>query len=608
VTVVLQLALSIDYAIILCHRFSEERANLDARDACIQALTASIPEISSSSLTTISGLAALMFMQFHLGFDLGIVLIKSIFFSLLSVFTLMPGLLMVFSPLMDRTKHKNLVPRIDWWGQAAVKLRYVVPPLFIVVLAGAFILSNRCPYVFGYSTLSTLRQNDSQIAQQKIEEVFGSPNVMALVVPAGDYEAEAELLDKISLYDHVESATGLANVQVTEDYRLTDKLTARQFGELAGLDIAQARLLYAGYLVHEADYGQLIQSLDSCAVPLINIFYYAYDMAQDGYVSLDGDTMAKLSSYYDQITDGKKQLQGEHYSRLLVTTDLPVEGAETEAFLATLRTLAGRYYDEVYLVGSSTSCRDLSDSFATDNLLITILTILFVLVILLFTFKSAGLPVLLVMVIEGSIWINFSFPYLTGKNMFFLGYLIVSSIQMGANIDYAIVISSRYLELKKEMPYKQAMVETLNLAFPTVLTSGLIMTAAGTVISFLTSEKTIFCIGQGVGRGTLISMILVLGVLPEILLLGDSIIEKTSFAIKLPERSRQISGKVYVNGHVRGRVDGIVDAHIRGVVIGDIDAILAAGNVDKLSEDRPVPPGQDEAKQQAKEAAHEEAT
>jgi predicted RND superfamily exporter protein len=298
--------------------------------------------------------------------------------------------------------------------------------------------------------------------------------------------------------------------------------------------------------------------------------------------------MAHLESYYTQIQDGKRQLQGEHYSRLLITTDLPVEGAETEAFLDTLHTLAGRYYDEVYLVGSSTSCRDLSDSFSTDNLLITVLSVLFVLVILLFTFQSAGLPVLLVLVIEGSIWINFSFPYLTGKNMFFLGYLIVSSIQMGANIDYAIVISSRYLELKKEMPYKQAMVETLNLAFPTVLTSGLIMSAAGTAISFLTSEKTIFCIGQGVGRGTLISMVLVLGVLPEILLLGDSIIEKTSFALKLPERSRQISGKMYVNGHVRGRIDGVVDAHIRGVVVGDIDAVLAAGNVDKLSEERPA--------------------
>jgi predicted RND superfamily exporter protein len=600
VTVVLQLALSIDYAIILCHRFSEEREHLAAREACIQALEAAIPEISSSCLTTISGLAALVFMQFHLGADLSLVLIKSIFFSLLSVFTLMPGLLMLFSPLMDRTRHKNLVPHIRWWGKATVKLRYVVPPLFVVLLAAAFVFSSRCPYVYGYSTLSTLRQNDSQIAEKKIQETFGSSNDMALVVPAGNYEAEAELLDKIALYDCVEYDLGLANIQVTDDYRLTDKLTPRQFGELAGLDIAEARLLYAGYLIHDENYGQLVQSLDSCAVPLIDMFLYAYDRVQEGYVTLDRDKMAKLTDYYDQIQDGKKQLQGENYSRLVISTSLPVEGDETQAFLQTLHTLAERYYDEpVYLVGSSTSCRDLSDSFATDNLLITVLTILFVLIILLFTFQSAGLPVLLILVIEGSIWINFSFPYLTGKNMFFLGYLIVSSIQMGANIDYAIVISSRYMELKKDLPYKEAMVQTLDLAFPTVLTSGLIMSAAGTVISFLTSENTIYCIGQGVGRGTLISMLLVLGVLPEILLLGDTIIEKTSFSVKLPERSRSLSGKMYVNGHVRGRIDGVVDAHVRGVVIGDIDAILAAGNVEKISEDRPTLPGQEEKGQEA---------
>lgn len=594
VTVVLQLALSIDYAIILCHRFSEERAGHTARDACVQALAASIPEIASSSLTTISGLAALMFMRFHLGADLGMVLIKSIFFSLLSVFTLMPGLLMLFSPLMDRTKHKNLVPGVAFLGKAAVKLRYVVPPLFVLLLAGAFICSNRCPYVFGYSTLSTLRQNDSQIAEEKIESTFGSSNVMALVVPAGNYEAEGALLDEIAQYDCVESTTGLANVRVTDDYRLTDALTPRQFGELAGLDIEQARLLYAAYLVQDGSYGELARSLDSAAVPLIDMFLYAYDMAQEGYVSLDGDMTAMLEDYYGQITDAKKQLQGSRYSRLLISTSLPVEGDETYAFLDTLHALAGRYYDEAYLVGDSTSCRDLSGSFSTDNLLITVLSILFVLVILLFTFKSAGLPVLLILVIEGSIWINFSFPYLTGNNMFFLGYLIVSSIQMGANIDYAIVISSRYLELKKRLPYKQAMVETITLAFPTVLTSGLIMSAAGTVISFLTSENTIYCIGQCVGRGTLISMALVLLVLPEILLLGDSIIEKTSFSVKLPERSRQVSGRMYVNGHVRGRIDGVVDARIRGVVVGDIDAILAAGNVEKLSEERPPLPGGEE--------------
>ena len=144
-----------------------------------------------------------------------------------------------------------------------------------------------------------------------------------------------------------------------------------------------------------------------------------------------------------------------------------------------------------------------------------------------FTFKNAGLPVLLILVIQGSVWLNFSFSYITNTNMFFLSYLIVSSIQMGANIDYAIVISSRYMELKNDMSIKEAMREALNFAFPTVITSGSILAAAGFLISKLSTEPAIVSIGQTLCRGTLISMFLVMFVLPEILLLGDTLVEKT---------------------------------------------------------------------------------
>lgn len=123
VTVVLQLALAIDYAIIMLHRFLEEREHAGDREACIAAVSAAIPSISASSLTTISGLAAMMFMQFQIGFDMGIVLIKSILFSMLSVFTLMPGLLMLFSKAMERTRHRSFIPRIDRWGGFVLKLR-----------------------------------------------------------------------------------------------------------------------------------------------------------------------------------------------------------------------------------------------------------------------------------------------------------------------------------------------------------------------------------------------------------------------------------------------------------------------------------------------------
>ena len=120
--------------------------------------------------------------------------------------------------------------------------------------------------------------------------------------------------------------------------------------------------------------------------------------------------------------------------------------------------------------------------------------------------------------IQGSVWIKLFLPTLQNSPVYFLSYLIVSSIQMGANIDYAIVISSRYQELKNKMPRREAMIETLNLSFPTVFTSGTIMASAGIFISKMTTDLAIYAVGLCIGRGTIISMLLVMGILPGILL------------------------------------------------------------------------------------------
>ena len=213
VTVVLQLALAIDYAIILCHRFSDEHETLDARSACIKALSKAIPEISSSSLTTISGLAALGFMHFGIGIDLAVVLIKAIFCSLLSVFTLMPGLLMLFSNWIDKTGHKNLLPKISGVGKFANKTKYVIPPLFLVLIIVACYFSNQCPYVYSYTDLETAKASESQIARSHIKANFGNNNMVAVIVPKGSYDNERNVLNDIEELDGVKSTQGLANVE-----------------------------------------------------------------------------------------------------------------------------------------------------------------------------------------------------------------------------------------------------------------------------------------------------------------------------------------------------------------------------------------------------------
>ena len=582
VTVILQLALAIDYAIILCHRFSDEHETKDTREACIAALSKAIPEISSSSLTTISGLGALAFMHFGIGRDMATVLIKAILFSLLSVFTLMPGLLMVFSKKIDATRHKNLIPKITFLGKFDVATRFIVPPIFAVVVVVTAVLANKCPYCYSYTDLVTAKQSESQIAHQKIKNTFGVNNMVAVIVPTGDYDSERQLLKDLDSCAEVKSTQGLANIDAMDGYKLADALTPRQMSELAGLDYEVAEALYAAYAVDQNEYGKLISGLGDYKVPLFDMFMFLQREMKDGNITLDGDIQETLDDLFEQLNKAQLQLQSDKYSRLVVYLNLPEESDETMDFLDTMHALIAKYYSsDTYIVGNSTNVKDLSSSFGEDNMLISVLSALFVVIILLFTFKSAGLPVLLIVVIQGSIWINFSVPTIQHESLYFLGYLIVNSIQMGANIDYAIVISSHYTDLKKEMRPKEAIVAALNEAFPTIFTSGTILAVAGALIGVMTTNPVIAPIGTCLGRGTVISIVLVMAVLPQILLIGDTIVERTSFDVKVPvdlsRVNRTASGNMRVSGRVRGYVNGVIDAEIKGTLNGTLKASVTSG-------------------------------
>lgn len=582
VTVILQLALAIDYAIILCHRFSDEHETKDTREACIAALSKAIPEISSSSLTTISGLGALAFMHFGIGRDMATVLIKAILFSLLSVFTLMPGLLMVFSKKIDATRHKNLIPKITFLGKFDVATRFIVPPIFAVVVVVTAVLANKCPYCYSYTDLVTAKQSESQIAHQKIKNTFGVNNMVAVIVPTGDYDSERQLLKNLDSCAEVKSTQGLANIDAMDGYKLADALTPRQMSELAGLDYEVAEALYAAYAVDQNEYGKLISGLGDYKVPLFDMFMFLQREMKDGNITLDGDIQETLDDLFEQLNKAQLQLQSDKYSRLVVYLNLPEESDETMDFLDTMHALIAKYYSsDTYIVGNSTNVKDLSSSFGEDNMLISVLSALFVVIILLFTFKSAGLPVLLIVVIQGSIWINFSVPTIQHESLYFLGYLIVNSIQMGANIDYAIVISSHYTDLKKEMRPKEAIVAALNEAFPTIFTSGTILAVAGALIGVMTTNPVIAAIGTCLGRGTVISIVLVMAVLPQILLIGDTIVERTSFDVKVPvdlsRVNRTASGNMRVSGRVRGYVNGVIDAEIKGTLNGTLKASVTSG-------------------------------
>lgn len=531
VTLILQLALAIDYAIILCNRFAEEKQHSEPRQAMIDALQKGIPEIASSSMTTIGGLVAMAFMQFGLGSDLGRVLIKSILLSMLTVFLLMPGLLLLMNKAIDKSRHRSLIPHIDFAGRFAWKTRKLIPPIFAVVLIACGYCALNCPFSYNYTDAMPLNKNDRQLAHEQVTKTFGYSNMMAIVVPGGDYQAESDMLGEISKLDHVTSVQGIAGTEVINGYKLTDKLTIDEFCDIAGLDEMTATALFAYYGAAHDDYKQVGEDLHNYKVRLIDLFQFLYKVVEDGDVEVSSDKVKMIEDLNAQLTDAKKQLQGPDYSRMLVYCDTDVQSQESYDLIDSIHEIAEKYYDgDIYVAGNATSSRDLEQTYTRDNAMVSILSVVFVIIVILLTFRSAGLSVLLVAVIQGSIWINFTGPFLTGEPIFFVGYLIVTAIQMGANIDYAIVVSNRYITLRQTNSKRASITAALNGALPTLITSGSILAIAGTLIGVISTEAITSAIGIALGRGTFVSLILVLFVLPQLLLWGDGFIRKTTFA------------------------------------------------------------------------------
>ena len=534
IAIILQLALAIDYAIIFSHRYQDEALTHAAyREALIEALSKSIIEISSSSLTTISGLVALMLMQFRLGYDLGMVLAKGIVCSLLTVFLLMPGLIMLFPKAIRRTAHKSLIPDIRPWGRFLMHSGYGFVWLFLLVLPLAVWCSGHTTYAFNDSSVTELVYNENRAAMHKITDTFAHSTSIALLVPAEDFDKEKQVLSEIETLPEIRTATGLANIEIDDGKVLTDRFTPREFAELMDVTAEEARLLFQAYGIRHEEYQAIFGGAENYQVPLVDVFLFLFDLMDRGVVTLDAQRQQEVDDLRQTLEMGLDQLRGEHYNRMVFTADVTVEGEESTALVERIRKIAEEQYgpDSVLVIGDVTSARDLHDAYTGDSKLISLLTITFVFVILLCTFRTVVGSAILVFVIQGSIWINFSFPYLEGSVPSFVTNMIVSAIQMGATIDYAIVLMNRYQVLKAEHPKKQAMALAVNQSFPTVLTSGAIMTIAGLLIAYRVSDVYVNHIGLAVGRGAFISVVLVLTVLPQLLVLLDRAVEKTRFHI-----------------------------------------------------------------------------
>lgn len=568
ITIVLQLALSLDYSIILLHRFMEERqVYADVKQALSVALSKGIVEILSSSLTTIAGLLALALMSLPIGVEIGLALAKGIVASLISVIFLMPALLSFSDKPLKKSEHKNFVPSVVKSSRAIVKARKVIVPLFLVIVVLAGVGQGFNTYSFNYNSGSMIVSGQDAIK----EAGFGTLNTLVVVVPReGGVEKEKQLIEAIVEdggefdKDGIVNDTNINAIAYTEMMGIGfgDHLTKAQIQESIAPLLGQADLSGMGIEAEDIDamIGMLfddyceqngITPAEDTSVMVADLLDYMTDDIGDNVLSLMGSKLfAALKqvgveidfgapglldtaeTFYDmlaQVRFGIDNLRSAEYSRITFTLDAGVEDEASFALIDRLYAGLGEYYEEFYITGESVACYDMADYFEVDNMVVCLCTLGFILVILLFTFRNFSLPIILALAIQGGIWINFAIPFLAGNSVTFIGYLIITAIQMGATIDYAIVLTNRYRTTKHLYPDRYtAMAESENAVFSTIITSGSILTITGFALG-IAASGVVAQLGILLGIGTLASILIVLLILPSLLLVTEKLVEKTDF-------------------------------------------------------------------------------
>ena len=444
---ILQLAVSLDYSVFLLHRFEECRQeNPDVKAAMTEALCKSTSSILSSGLTTVIGFLALVLMQFRLGPDLGLALAKGVAISLITVFVFMPSFILLTYKLLDKTRHKDLLPKFDLFGKSVQKMTIPMVCIFVILIIPAYLASNANDYYYGSSNIFG---NETQLGSDTavIESVFGKSDTYVLMVPAGDTATETELSQELNNLPQVTSIIS--------------------YVDLAGAEIP---LEY-----------------------------------------LDENTLSQLIS--------------KNYSRMVLSVDVPYEGEETFALVEQVRNIAQKYYsDTYYLAGEGVSTYDLMETVTDDMVKVNFMAIAAVFIVLLLSLRSISLPIVLVLSIETAIWINLSIPYFMDTPIFYIAYLIISSIQLGATVDYAILMTDRYKENREMMNKKAAVIQTISDVTVSILTSGSVLTVVGLLLGYITTNQLLGQLGIFIGRGAILSLIIVLFVLPGLLYLFDPLI------------------------------------------------------------------------------------
>lgn len=448
---ILQLAVSMDYAIFLLHSFSDYReAGNDPEEAMILAMSRSLPTIAASASTTFFGFMALSLMEFEIGADLGLNLVKGILLSFLSVMIFLPAFTLILYRWIEKTRHKPILRRIPNLSNIIVKLKIPVFLLVLIVIVPAFLGQSRTEFTYGLGEHpeSTRAGRD----QTMIEERFGKYTPIVLLVPQGDIVKEEQLVQD---------------------------------------------------LLEESNITSVIAYVD------------------------DVGSGIPIEFLEEDITS---QFKSNNYSRIIINTNTSSEGELAFNLIENVEAIAKNYYgDDVHLIGESVSLYDTKNIIQKDNTFVNLVTVITIAIVLLINYRSVSFPIILLLTIQTSVWINLSIPYFTNTSLVFIGYLIVSTIQLAVTVDYAILLADSYKEKRRTMPKVEAMKQAIDEKFVPVVVGASILSIVGFILWLTSTNPIVATLGLLIGRGALLAFIMSLCLLPALLILFDGLLQRTTW-------------------------------------------------------------------------------
>ncbi len=455
---VLQLAVTMDYSIFLWHSYNEQLERYeDHKEAMTAAIQQTLTSVVGSSMTTIAGFAALCFMTFTLGRDLGIVMAKGVLLGVIGCVTVLPALILTFDKPLQKTKHKSLIPDMAHFARGVTRIF----PVFLIVFAALV-----PPAYYGYQkTNSEVYYDMGQclpqdmeyvIANDKLSEEFNIASTHMLLVDAGLPSASVrQMMDEMEQVDGVQYVLGMESV--------------------------------LGSRVPEEVLPQSVRSL----------------------------------------------LESDRWKLMLINSEYKVASDEVNDQIDALNTIVKRYDANGMLIGEAPCMKDMIETTDHDFKVVNAVSILAIFIIIALVEKSISLPFILIAVIELAIFINLGLPHYLGQSLPFIAPICISTIQLGATVDYAILMTTRYKAERLAGCGKRSAVQTaLATSIPSIIVSGMGLFAATFGVALYSDIDMISSMCMLMARGAVGSMLCVILILPALLMLCDKLICRTTRGMK----------------------------------------------------------------------------